>query len=121
MYQSPAFSQPIPKAIVIGQAGATFADDYPALAAAVSRPVKSAAVSPRKTELIKARIALKDAAVRHAAAKVALGESNKMGTSLNRSECMSELNRARHARIKVVMAVNALLGRVNAKSPRKSR
>lgn len=47
----------------------------------------------------------------YAVARKALGMSNKMGTTLNRSVCFRLMNKARNALIASIRAVEGLLGR----------
>jgi hypothetical protein len=65
----------------------------------------------RRLQLARARRALRRTRAAYRQSRTNLGNSNKMGTHLSRSECMSALNRTRHALRRTIRDTEVLLGR----------
>lgn len=100
--------------------GKTLAEMYPELAGVrkvPARPAQRPVITETQRKHMEAQSTLRNARAAYKAAREALGASNMMGTTLNRGECMANLNRARKA-LSVAMAdAEKLLGR--AVRPRK--
>lgn len=86
-----------------------------------SAPSRFIFIGPRTRELANIRLSLRHERQVYSLARERLGASNKPGTTLCRSRCMGDLNRARSGLKKTMMNANKVLGRDTSRKIRKTK